>query len=196
MKNLCIFILLFSFCFNEIYAQQRQKTAYEKKKDELLIQLGSKYDQKKAQSIVDIAENKGDREFIAYAASLKNSKAKDLTALYGQNAPTIDAIKWYASQLKLAEKLKTAADLKRDKDVTDKKNNTASRVFKITPKRVKRSNGTVLTPEMSITVTTAKHTNDPFYNGAKEIKETYMRIYQFDYQKACCSKNDFEFKKL
>ena len=71
-----------------------------------------------------------------------------------------------------------------------------SKVFRVTPKRIKRTNGTVLTPDMSITVTTLQHTSDPFYNGAKEIKETYMRLYSFDYQKACCSKNDFEFVKL
>jgi hypothetical protein len=71
-----------------------------------------------------------------------------------------------------------------------------ARVFKITPKRVKRTNGTVLTPEMSVTVTTVHHTTDPFYNGAKEIKEAYMRFYGFDYQKACCNKNDFEIQQL
>jgi hypothetical protein len=71
-----------------------------------------------------------------------------------------------------------------------------AKVFRITPKRIKRTNGTVLTPEMSVTVTTVQHTNDPFYNGAKEIKEAYMRLYGFDYQRACCSKNDFEFVKL
>jgi predicted enzyme related to lactoylglutathione lyase len=43
-----------------------------------------------------------------------------------------------------------------------------SKAFKVTPKRVKKTNGTVLTPEMSITVTTLQHTSDPFYNGAKE----------------------------
>lgn len=41
-----------------------------------------------------------------------------------------------------------------------------SRVFRITPKRIKRANGTVLTPDMVITVTTRQHTTDPFYNGA------------------------------
>ena len=80
-----------------------------------------------------------------------------------------------------------------------------SRVFRITPKRIKRSNGTVLTPgsngtvltpEMTITVTTQSHTTTPFYNGAKEIQEQYMRMFQFDYKKACCSANDFEFEKL
>ena len=60
-----------------------------------------------------------------------------------------------------------------------------SSVFRITPKRVKRSNGQVLTPDMSITVTTSV-----------EIKEQYMRMYQFDYKKAGCSVNDFEFEKL
>ena len=71
-----------------------------------------------------------------------------------------------------------------------------SKVFRITPIRVKRSNGQVLTPDMSITVTTRSHTNTPFYNGAEEIKEQYMRIYGFDYKDACCSANDFEFEKL
>lgn len=71
-----------------------------------------------------------------------------------------------------------------------------AKVFKVIPKRVKKVNGTVLTPEMSLTVTTLQHTNDPFYNGAKEIKEAYLRLYRFDYQKACCSKNDFNFVKL
>ena len=50
-----------------------------------------------------------------------------------------------------------------------------SRVFRITPKRIKRANGTVLTPDMVITVTTRQHTTDPFYNGAVEIQEQYMR---------------------
>ena len=70
------------------------------------------------------------------------------------------------------------------------------KVFRITPKRVKRSIGQVLKPYMLITVTTRSHTTTPFYNGVVEIKEQYMRIYGFDYQKACCSANDFEFEKL
>ena len=53
-----------------------------------------------------------------------------------------------------------------------------SRVFCITPKRVKRTNGTVLTPDMVITVTTRQHTTDPFYNGAVEIHEQYMRMHK------------------
>ena len=71
-----------------------------------------------------------------------------------------------------------------------------SKVFQITPKRIKRTNGTVLTPKMVVTVTTQSHTSNPFYNGAKEVQEAYMRLYNFDYKKACCSVNDFEFKKL
>ena len=70
------------------------------------------------------------------------------------------------------------------------------KVFRVTPKRIKRSNGTVLTPQMQVTVTTLQHTNDPFYNGAKEIKEAYLRIYTFDYKKACCNKNDFQVEML
>ena len=57
-----------------------------------------------------------------------------------------------------------------------------SKVFQVKPKRLKRSNGTVLTPDMVVTVTTMQHTATPFY--------------AFDYKKACCNPNDFEFKKL
>lgn len=70
------------------------------------------------------------------------------------------------------------------------------KVFKVIPKRTKRVNGTVLTPEMSVTVTTRMHTTTPFYNGAQEVAEAYMRIYGFDYKKACCSVNDFDFKAI
>ena len=70
------------------------------------------------------------------------------------------------------------------------------KVFKITPKRIKRTNGCVLTPVMEGTVTTQQHTSHPFYNGAKEVKDAYMRLYGFDYQRACCTKGDFEFKAL
>ena len=33
-----------------------------------------------------------------------------------------------------------------------------SKVFQVKPKRIKRVNGTVLTPEMTVTVTTSHHT--------------------------------------
>lgn len=71
-----------------------------------------------------------------------------------------------------------------------------SKVFRITPRRVKRVNNTVLTPEMSLIVTLNTHSSTPFYNGAKEVQEAYMRMYGFDYKKACCSANDFSFEKL
>ena len=71
-----------------------------------------------------------------------------------------------------------------------------SKVFRVTPKRIRRVNGTVLTPEMAVTVTTAIHTTTPFYNGAKELQDAYARLYAFDYKKACCTQNDFDFIKL
>ena len=49
-----------------------------------------------------------------------------------------------------------------------------SKVFQVKPKRLKRSNGTVLTPDMVVTVTPMQHTATPFYNGAKEVQEAYM----------------------
>ena len=78
----------------------------------------------------------------------------------------------------------------------NKQSKAMSRVFRVVPKRIKRSNGTVLTPEMVVTVTMSIPTSNPFTNGAKEIKEAYMRLYKFDYQKACCNQNDFDFFKL
>ena len=54
----------------------------------------------------------------------------------------------------------------------------------------------LISSTMVITVTTRQHTTDPFYNGAVEIQEQYMRMFQFDYKRACCSKYDFEFVKL
>lgn len=71
-----------------------------------------------------------------------------------------------------------------------------SKVFKVIPKRVKKSNGTVLTPDMELIVTTKHHATTPFYNAAVEVKEAYMRIYGFDYKKACCSANDFDYEVL
>ena len=71
-----------------------------------------------------------------------------------------------------------------------------TKVFKIIPKRVKRVNGTVLTLDMVVIVTTQMHTTNPFYNGAQEIKEAYMRIYGFDYKKACCYPSDFDFEPI
>lgn len=64
------------------------------------------------------------------------------------------------------------------------------KAFKITPKRIKRSNGQVLTPEMSVVVST--NLSNPFNNGAAEVAEAYMRIYGFDYRKSCCCKADFD----
>lgn len=54
-----------------------------------------------------------------------------------------------------------------------------SRVFRVTPKRVKRTNGTVLTPEMEVTVTTQSHTSDPFYNGAKRSERSIYAYVRF-----------------
>lgn len=68
-------------------------------------------------------------------------------------------------------------------------------VFRIIPKRIKRTNGTVLTPDMSVTVT-VRSNSDPFYNGAKEIQQMYMQLYGFDYRKACCQKSDFDYVRL
>lgn len=40
------------------------------------------------------------------------------------------------------------------------------------------------------------HSTTPFANGAKEDVEAYMRIYGYDYKKACCNANDFDYQAL
>lgn len=69
-------------------------------------------------------------------------------------------------------------------------------VFQIPPKRIKRVNGQVLTPEMSVTVTMHFHLGTPLTDGSKEVAEANMRNYGFDFKKTCCNANDFDFKSL
>lgn len=71
-----------------------------------------------------------------------------------------------------------------------------AKVFKVTPKRIKRANGLVLAPDMTVVVTPQQHMNSPFGNGAKALKEMYMRIYGFDYQKANCTQAVFDWEVL
>ena len=71
-----------------------------------------------------------------------------------------------------------------------------AKVYRITPKTTKRTNGCVLTPEMEIIVTLERHTSDPFYNGAKEIKAMYMDRYGYDYDRANATKAWFDYERL
>lgn len=77
-----------------------------------------------------------------------------------------------------------------------KDNHIMAKVFRVTPKRIKRANGLVLTPDMTVVVTTQQHMNSPFSNGAKELKETYLRIYGFDYQIANFTQGDLNMRPL
>lgn len=71
-----------------------------------------------------------------------------------------------------------------------------SKVFRVTPKAIHRVNGTVLTPEMEIIVTTDRHVSNPFYNGAKEIVDMYMDRYGYDYKKANATQAWFDYERL
>lgn len=71
-----------------------------------------------------------------------------------------------------------------------------NKVFKVPPKRIKRTNGQGLTPEMEVIVTTKQHATSPFNNGAEELKAAYLDKYGFDYKKSCCSASDFDFERL
>lgn len=50
------------------------------------------------------------------------------------------------------------------------------RVFAVCPKRVKRTNGQVLTPDMEITVTTLQYTSDPFYRGEGDTRAVHAYV--------------------
>ena len=91
----------------------------------------------------------------------------------------------------------TAGNAENREEYVNLENNVImSRVFKVKPKRLKKVNGLVLTPEMEVIVTTKINMSDPFSNCAKELKEAYMRLYSFDYEKACCNRGDFDFAAL
>lgn len=71
-----------------------------------------------------------------------------------------------------------------------------AKLFKVTPKKARNVNGVVISPEMEVVVTTKSHTNDPFYNGAVEIKEAFMRVYGVDIKKGYYTKGDFKVEIL
>ena len=63
------------------------------------------------------------------------------------------------------------------------------KVFKLTPKRQKNVNGQVLSPSMVAVITS--NLSSPFNNGAKEVKETYMRLYGVDFNRMSVTSSDF-----
>lgn len=71
-----------------------------------------------------------------------------------------------------------------------------AKLFKVTPNKSRNVNGVVISPEMEVIVTTKSHTNDPFYNGAVEVKESFMRLYGVDLKKGCYTKGDFKVEIL
>lgn len=57
------------------------------------------------------------------------------------------------------------------------------KLFKVSPRKLRNVNGIVISPEMGVVVTTKSHTNDPFCNGAVEVKESFMRLYGVELNK-------------
>lgn len=68
--------------------------------------------------------------------------------------------------------------------------------FKVWPKRIKRGNGQVISPEMVIIVTLRFHSITPFSNGAIEVKNAYQYMYHCDLTKLGYSPNDFNYIAL
>ena len=71
-----------------------------------------------------------------------------------------------------------------------------AQVFKVWPKRLKKTNGIVLTPDMEVTVTMRNSTSMPFSDGGKTVQEAFLRIYNIDYKKAHVTFSDFDWKAL
>ena len=70
------------------------------------------------------------------------------------------------------------------------------RVFRVWPKRIKRGNGQILSPEMVVVVTMRTHVSTPFVNGAKELKEMYRNLYHCDLSKLAITPGDFNYTVL
>lgn len=67
-------------------------------------------------------------------------------------------------------------------------------VFRIKPTCNKKyATGLELTTDMEVFVGT--RLEDPFINGAEDVREQYMRLYHFDYVLANCTKDDFTCEK-
>ena len=66
-----------------------------------------------------------------------------------------------------------------------------ARVFKVKPRKEKRANGIIISPAMEVVVTTKQEASTPFYNGAVELKEAFMRLYGVDIKKGNYSQMDF-----
>ena len=67
------------------------------------------------------------------------------------------------------------------------------RMFKVWPKRIKRGNGQILSPEIVVVVTMNGYASSPFANGAKELKEMYRSIYHCDLSKLVINQGDFNY---
>lgn len=70
------------------------------------------------------------------------------------------------------------------------------KVFQVWPKHTRSSNGQVITPAMMVTVTLPYHAPTPFTQGIGAVADAYMRIYQCDIRRLCCSAGDFNYKGL
>lgn len=69
-------------------------------------------------------------------------------------------------------------------------------VFRVWPKRIRRANGQVISPEMVVIVTLKHHASSPFASAASEVKASYMNIYRCDISKLGCTASDFNYTAI
>jgi hypothetical protein len=105
----CVLIMLLCISFNGGHAQQRQ-TAYEKKKDELIVIVWAKFGQDGARYVSPFSD-KTDQEVY------KSVEGIDAAAiLLGRYTIGMQSMKWYATELKKLERLKTTVDFNREEE--------------------------------------------------------------------------------
>lgn len=63
--------------------------------------------------------------------------------------------------------------------------------FKVRPRVTKQTNNDVLYPHMEVVIETKSNTSNPLIYGFDEIKEAYIKRFDFDIDKEGCVPDDF-----
>jgi len=70
------------------------------------------------------------------------------------------------------------------------------KIFKIRPRVEKHTTNSVLYPYMEVMIETKRNTSDPLKYGFDEVKEAYVKRYDFDIDKEGCGPDDFAWGAL
>lgn len=68
--------------------------------------------------------------------------------------------------------------------------------FKVRPRVTKQTNNDVLYSHMEVVVETKRNTSNPLKYGFDEIKEAYIKRFNFDIDKEGCGPDDFAWDEI